>query len=244
MFVAESVRLCSSGGSGHQAACRCGLGASPRVPCFCHTSQALAALGADYVLPDDVKAIIVRTGPSADRQADQLRGRTGQGIVNDILESVPIVLEEAQVLEAIGELISVKRESVTMCHGTRSIGLPVRLYWPSPSVQGPVLLPELLGDWPAVSVLTQALIMLLLPPITGFLTYLHAASASMVAFWRSLQLVLAAGVFSSAGGTPWGLVTGIIAAATSWVVAVNLGSSSFLSPRPSARESTRKNLLT
>lgn len=74
------------------------LGASPRGSiALYHTAQALAALqGRDYVLPDDVKAM---AGPVLAHRLiikpeSQLRGRTGVRIMKDIVEQVPVVLEE------------------------------------------------------------------------------------------------------------------------------------------------------
>ena len=70
------------------------LGASPRGSLALHrTSQALAAIrGRDYVLPDDVKLLVVPTfahriilGPAA-----RLRDLSAQQIVMEILENVPV----------------------------------------------------------------------------------------------------------------------------------------------------------
>ncbi len=74
------------------------LGASPRgsIALF-HTAQTYAALqGRDYVLPDDVKAMAVSVLAHRliVRPESQLRGRTGVSIINDILQKVPVILEE------------------------------------------------------------------------------------------------------------------------------------------------------
>lgn len=76
------------------------LGASPRGALGLYrTSQALAALsGRDYVLPDDVKKL---AGPVLGHRMivkpeSELRGKTGDEIVEDILSKVPIVLEEGE----------------------------------------------------------------------------------------------------------------------------------------------------
>lgn len=74
------------------------LGASPRGSIsLYHSAQALAAMqGRDYVLPDDVKlmAAPVLAHRLIIRPESQLRGRSGQSIINDILQRVPVVLEE------------------------------------------------------------------------------------------------------------------------------------------------------
>ncbi|HHW10510.1 MAG TPA: MoxR family ATPase [Firmicutes bacterium] len=76
------------------------LGASPRGSISLYrTAQALAALeGRDYVLPDDVKAM---AGPTLAhrliiRPESQLRGRTGQSVINDLLQRIPVVLEAGE----------------------------------------------------------------------------------------------------------------------------------------------------
>ncbi len=83
------------------------LGASPRGSLALYrTSQALAAMrGRDYVLPDDVKALVVSTfghriilGPAA-----RLRDLDAEQIVLEILENVPVPggdLGESRVLAA------------------------------------------------------------------------------------------------------------------------------------------------
>lgn len=74
------------------------LGASPRGSlALCHTAQARAALeGRGYVLPDDVKAMAVPVlgHRLIIKPESQLRGKTGNGVVEDILQRVPVVLEE------------------------------------------------------------------------------------------------------------------------------------------------------
>lgn len=72
------------------------LGASPRASlALFKTSQALAAIrGRDHVLPDDIQALVPAVlthrlilGPEA-----ELRGRTRQGVLQDILEKTPLPL--------------------------------------------------------------------------------------------------------------------------------------------------------
>lgn len=74
------------------------LGASPRGSLALYqTAQAAAALeGRDYVLPDDVKAMAVPVLAHRliIKPESQLRGRTGQAVIGDILQQVPVVLEE------------------------------------------------------------------------------------------------------------------------------------------------------
>ncbi|MGI6609579.1 MAG: AAA family ATPase [Limnochordia bacterium] len=74
------------------------LGASPRGSLALYqTAQATAAIqGRDYVLPDDVKsmAVSVLAHRLIIKPESQLRGRSGQGIISDILQRVPVVLEE------------------------------------------------------------------------------------------------------------------------------------------------------
>jgi MoxR-like ATPase len=74
------------------------LGASPRGSLALYkTSQALAALqGRDYVLPDDVKRLAPLT--LAHRcivhPESSLRGKTSTDVINQLLQSVPLHLEE------------------------------------------------------------------------------------------------------------------------------------------------------
>ncbi len=76
------------------------LGASPRGSlALFHTSQALAALrGRDYVIPDDVKHLAkpVLGHRLIVRAESQLRGRSAERIVEELLQQVPVVLEEEQ----------------------------------------------------------------------------------------------------------------------------------------------------
>jgi MoxR-like ATPase len=73
------------------------LGASPRGTLFLYqTAQALAAIrGRDYVLPDDVKylAPFVLTHRIIISPQVKLRGRTGEEVVREIVESVPVPVE-------------------------------------------------------------------------------------------------------------------------------------------------------
>lgn len=81
------------------------LGASPRGALGLYrTAQALAALrGRDYVIPDDVKrlAVPVLAHRIIVKPESELRGKTGDRIITELLNEVPIVLEEdeAQVAE-------------------------------------------------------------------------------------------------------------------------------------------------
>jgi MoxR-like ATPase len=74
------------------------LGASPRGSLALYkTSQALAALrGRDYVIPDDIKALVPLT--LAHRlivnPESQLRGRTAEGILGEILEQTELDIGE------------------------------------------------------------------------------------------------------------------------------------------------------
>jgi MoxR-like ATPase len=74
------------------------LGVSPRgTLALYRASQALAALrGRDYVIPDDVKylAPAVLVHRLIISSETRLRGRTGTQIVRDIIEQVPIPVEE------------------------------------------------------------------------------------------------------------------------------------------------------
>jgi MoxR-like ATPase len=74
------------------------LGVSPRGSLALHrTSQALAAIrGRHYVIPDDVKQLAVPVlahrlilSPDA-----RLRGRTAQEVLNELIEQVPVPVEE------------------------------------------------------------------------------------------------------------------------------------------------------
>jgi len=77
------------------------LGASPRGTLFLYqTAQALAAIrGRDYVLPDDVKylAPFVLTHRIIISPQVKLRGRTGEEVVREIVESVPVPVEDEAV---------------------------------------------------------------------------------------------------------------------------------------------------
>ncbi len=74
------------------------LGVSPRGTLFLYrTSQALAALrGRDFVIPDDVKhlAPYVLTHRLIISSETRLRGRTAEEVVRDIVEQVPVPVEE------------------------------------------------------------------------------------------------------------------------------------------------------
>ncbi len=74
------------------------LGASPRGSLALHrTSQALAAIqGRDYVIPDDIKRLTIPVlahrlilSPDA-----RLRGRSAQEIIGELIERVPVPVEE------------------------------------------------------------------------------------------------------------------------------------------------------
>jgi len=75
------------------------LGASPRGSLALYkTAQALAALrDRDYVIPDDVKELAPLTLPHRliTKPESQLRGRTQLAIVQEIVETVTLELEEA-----------------------------------------------------------------------------------------------------------------------------------------------------
>lgn len=75
------------------------LGVSPRgTLALYRTAQALAALrGRDYVIPDDVKylAAPVLTHRLIISSETRLRGRTAEQVVRDIVEQVPVPVEEA-----------------------------------------------------------------------------------------------------------------------------------------------------
>jgi MoxR-like ATPase len=74
------------------------LGASPRASlALFKTSQALAALrGRDHVIPDDIQylAPATLTHRLIVRPEAQLRGRTAARIVQEIIESTPLHLED------------------------------------------------------------------------------------------------------------------------------------------------------
>jgi MoxR-like ATPase len=72
------------------------LGGSPRASlALFKTSQALAALrGRDHVIPDDIKYLVKVTLAHRliIRPEAELRGRTGQTVLKDVLESTPLEL--------------------------------------------------------------------------------------------------------------------------------------------------------
>jgi len=74
------------------------LGASPRASlALFHTSQALAAIrGREYVIPDDIKylAPFVLTHRLLLDPQVQLRGRTAEDIVRQIVDEIPVPVEE------------------------------------------------------------------------------------------------------------------------------------------------------
>jgi len=74
------------------------LGASPRGSLALYkTSQALAALrGRDYVLPDDIKSLapLILIHRLIVRPESQLRGRTPESILDDVLERTPLDVGE------------------------------------------------------------------------------------------------------------------------------------------------------
>jgi len=76
------------------------LGASPRGSLALYkTSQALAALrGRDYVVPDDVKTLVPLTlvHRLILKPESQLRGRTAQAILNEILEQTALDIGELE----------------------------------------------------------------------------------------------------------------------------------------------------
>jgi len=84
-----------------------------------------------------------------------------------------------------------------------------------------------------------ALAFLVLPACTGFfLTYLHDLLQVRLG-WRTLevllQLLLSLSVFSKAGASVYGTLSGLVTAATVWVIAVRIGSD-LLSFRPDRLE--------
>jgi MoxR-like ATPase len=74
------------------------LGASPRGSLALYkTSQALAALrGRDYVIPDDIKALVplTLTHRLIVKPESQLRGRTAEGILGEIVEQTELDIGE------------------------------------------------------------------------------------------------------------------------------------------------------
>jgi MoxR-like ATPase len=74
------------------------LGASPRGSLALYkTAQAMAALrGRDYVLPDDIKALVPLTLAHRliVKPESQLRGRTAEGILGEILEQTQLDIGE------------------------------------------------------------------------------------------------------------------------------------------------------
>ena len=70
------------------------LGASPRGSLALYkTSQALAALdGRDYVIPDDVKSLVVATLAHRliVKPESELRGRTSQGVLREVMEQTEL----------------------------------------------------------------------------------------------------------------------------------------------------------
>lgn len=76
------------------------LGSSPRGALgLFRTAQALAALrGRDYVIPDDVKqmAVPVLSHRIILKPESELRGRTSDQLIKDLLDQVPVVLEEEE----------------------------------------------------------------------------------------------------------------------------------------------------
>jgi MoxR-like ATPase len=80
------------------------LGVSPRGSlALYHTSQALAAIrGRDYVIPDDVKYLVmpVLTHRLILSPDVRLRGRSPQEVLADLVKRVPVVVEEVWRKEA------------------------------------------------------------------------------------------------------------------------------------------------
>jgi len=74
------------------------LGGSPRASlALFKASQALAAIkGRDYVIPDDIKQLVVPTLAHRlmIRPESELRGRSTKSIVKEIVEATPLVLEK------------------------------------------------------------------------------------------------------------------------------------------------------
>jgi len=73
------------------------LGASPRAAlALFKTSRALAAInGRDYVLPDDIKRLapFILTHRLILSSQTRLRGRSGEALVQEILNTVPVPIE-------------------------------------------------------------------------------------------------------------------------------------------------------
>ena len=74
------------------------LGASPRASlALLRTARALAAIrGRDYVLPDDIKYLAPYVIPHRLILGTQahLRGRDAEGVLREILETLPVPVEE------------------------------------------------------------------------------------------------------------------------------------------------------
>ncbi len=74
------------------------LGASPRGSLYLyHAAQALAAVrGRDYVLPDDVKYLtpFILTHRIIISAQTRLRGRDAAQVVTEVVESVPVPVEQ------------------------------------------------------------------------------------------------------------------------------------------------------
>jgi MoxR-like ATPase len=81
------------------------LGVSPRGSlALLHTSQALAAIrGRDYVIPDDVKVLAqpVLTHRLILSPDSRLRGRSSGDALADLIERVPVAVEEAWMEETV-----------------------------------------------------------------------------------------------------------------------------------------------
>jgi MoxR-like ATPase len=79
------------------------LGASPRAMlALYHTSQALAAIrGRAFVIPDDVKYLVtsVLSHRIIPRAESHLRGQTAEEILKDIIDSVPVPVEEETTIK-------------------------------------------------------------------------------------------------------------------------------------------------
>lgn len=79
------------------------LGASPRATLALYqTAQALAAVrGRNYVIPDDIKLLcpVVLTHRVVISSQTRLRGKTPEGIVEDVVEGVPVPVEELKGTE-------------------------------------------------------------------------------------------------------------------------------------------------
>jgi len=74
------------------------LGASPRASLGLHlASQALAAIrGRNYVIPDDIKYLALPTLAHRliAKTETRLRGQSSEAIVNEIVSTVPVPVEE------------------------------------------------------------------------------------------------------------------------------------------------------